>query len=195
MQLTIQSTDASNSEKIVNTNAGYKFRRLFEGIPTGIYECNKFCKCSKTCLNRVAQNPLRLPLQIFKTERRGWGIRTLVDLPKGSFICIYVGKLYSNEEANMQGQDYGDEYFAELDLIEVVESQKEGYESDYEEECEILDDDQNNPELTILKDETDESKKIKEAGKDSKNSTGDGNNTPKKEKESSRLSSGTVVVI
>ena len=193
MQLTIQSTDASNSEKIVNTNAGYKFRRLFEGIPTGIYECNKFCKCSKTCLNRVAQNPLRLPLQIFKTERRGWGIRTLVDLPKGSFICIYVGRLYSNEEANMQGQDYGDEYFAELDLIEVVESQKEGYESDYEEECEILDVDQNNPELALLKDE-DEHKQIKEAGKNSKNTTGDGNNTPNKEKESSILSSGTVMV-
>ena len=193
MQLTIQSTDASNSEKIVNTNAGYKFRRLFEGIPTGIYECNKFCKCSKTCLNRVAQNPLRLPLQIFKTERRGWGIRTLVDLPKGSFICIYVGRLYSNEEANMQGQDYGDEYFAELDLIEVVESQKEGYESDYEEECEILDADQNNPELALLKDE-DEHKQIKEAGKNSKNTTGDGNNTPNKEKESSILSSGTVMV-
>jgi hypothetical protein len=32
------------------------------------------------------------------------------------------------------GQDFGDEYFAELDLIEVVERNKEGYESDAEEE-------------------------------------------------------------
>ena len=79
-------------------------------------------------------------------------------------------------------------------MIEVVESQKEGYESDYEEECEILDADQNNPELALLKDE-DEHKQIKEAGKNSKNTTGDGNNTPNKEKESSILSSGTVMVI
>ena len=32
-----------------------------------------------------------------------------------------------------QGQDFGDEYFAELDMIEVVEMRKEGYESDVDE--------------------------------------------------------------
>jgi len=140
-QMTIQTTAASNTEAKINPNAGYEFRRLKEGVPTGIYECNKFCKCSKTCLNRVAQNPLRLPLQVFKTDRRGWGIRTLGDVPRGGFICIYVGNLYTNEEANKQGQDFGDEYFAELDLIEVVEGRKEGYESDYEGDVEALSDD------------------------------------------------------
>jgi hypothetical protein len=39
-------------------------------------------------------------LQVFKTELRGWGIRTLCDIPRGGFICIYVGNLYSNNEAN-----------------------------------------------------------------------------------------------
>ena len=78
-------------------------------------------------------------LKVFKTERRGWGIRTLADIPRGGFVCIYVGNLYSNDEANKQGQDFGDEYFAELDLIEVVEGRKEGYESDYEgEEPEVV---------------------------------------------------------
>ena len=46
------------------------------------------------------QNPLRVRLQVFKTERRGWGIRALNDIPAGGFICIYVGNLYSNDEAN-----------------------------------------------------------------------------------------------
>ena len=32
------------------------------------------------------------------------------------------------------GIEYGDEYLAELDLIEVIESTKEGYESDVKEE-------------------------------------------------------------
>ena len=81
--MTIQTTAASNTEAKINPNAGYEFRRLKEGVPTGIYECNKFCKCGQTCLNRVAQNPLRLPLQVFKTDRRGWGIRTLGDVPRG----------------------------------------------------------------------------------------------------------------
>ena len=94
-------------------------------------------------MNRVSQNPIRLPLQVFKTDRRGWGIRSLADIPAGGFICIYVGNLYTNEEANKQGQDFGDEYFAELDLIEVVESRKDGYESDYEGDVEVLHDDRN----------------------------------------------------
>ena len=129
---------------------------------TGIYECNQKCKCAKTCLNRVAQHPLRnklqvssqvynvwfisnvtkhlslkvtmcslndqvliksivhttvvqshvtclyrqksfkgdsecvwkmiwkinkkLKLQVFKTQSRGWGVRTLVDMPQGNQI-------------------------------------------------------------------------------------------------------------
>ena len=73
-------------------------------------------------------------LQVFKTEKRGWGIRTLHDIPQGSFICVYVGNLFESEEANKQGQNFGDEYFAELDMIEVVERRKDGYESDVSDE-------------------------------------------------------------
>merc|ERR1712203_433165 len=62
------------------------------------------------------------------------GLRALNDIPAGGFICIYVGNLYCNDEANTQGQDFGDEYFAELDMIESVEGRKEGYESDVDEE-------------------------------------------------------------
>lgn len=51
-------------------------------------------------------------------------------MPKGSFICCYAGNLLTEENANEAGRDLGDEYFAELDYIEVVENLKEGYESD-----------------------------------------------------------------
>jgi len=129
-QLTIQATGCDASGKI-NHNAGYKFRRLTEIVSTGIYECNSKCACAKTCLNRVVQHPLRNKLQVFKTKKRGWGIRTLVDIPAGAFICIYVGNLFESEQGNLQGQNFGDEYFAQLDLIEIVESRKEGYESDF----------------------------------------------------------------
>ena len=123
-QLTIQNTAAS-PDGIVNPNAGYSHRRLMDVVPTGIFECNRNCACAETCLNRVAQKPLRAKLQVFKTEKRGWGIRTLADIAQGAFVCIYVGKLFTNEEANEEGQNYGDEYFAELDMIETVEKQKE----------------------------------------------------------------------
>ena len=63
-QETISHTVASNPEAKVQKNVGYQHRRLFETVSTGIFECNQRCKCSKTCLNRVAQNPLRVKLQV-----------------------------------------------------------------------------------------------------------------------------------
>lgn len=81
-------------------------------------------------MNRVAQHLIQLKLQVFKTGNRGWGLRCLNDVPKGSFICIYAGDLLTEQNANEAGDNYGDEYFAELDYIEVAENLKEGYEPD-----------------------------------------------------------------
>ncbi|XP_014476372.1 PREDICTED: histone-lysine N-methyltransferase SETDB1 isoform X2 [Dinoponera quadriceps] len=128
-QLTIQG--ATLGGKVPDTAVGYVYKRLPEPVTTGIYECNSGCKCSvKTCLNRVVQHPLRLKLQVFKTGPRGWGIRCLNDIPHGAFICIYAGRLLTEQGANEGGKNYGDEYLAELDYVEVVEGIKEGYESD-----------------------------------------------------------------
>lgn len=115
-------------------NVGYEFKRLPNSVPTGIYECNSRCKCKKSCLNRVAQHPLQIKLQVFKTGNRGWGLRCLNDVSRGSFICVYAGDLLTEANANIAGGHYGDEYFAELDYIEVAENLKEGYEPDAEDE-------------------------------------------------------------
>merc|ERR1719192_1779675 len=128
-QLTIQNTRCDRENKI-HKDVGYQFRRLNEIVVTGIYECNKNCACAKTCLNRVVQHPLRVKLQVFKTEKRGWGIRAIHDIPQGAFLSVYVGNLYTNDEANRQGQNFGDEYFADLDMIEVIEKRKDGFESE-----------------------------------------------------------------
>nr|XP_014273939.1 histone-lysine N-methyltransferase eggless isoform X2 [Halyomorpha halys] len=108
---------------------GYQYKRLPNIINTAIYECNSGCKCCvKTCLNRVVQHPLKLKLQLFMTKNKGWGTRCLNDIPAGTFVCVYVGNIYTEAVANEDGKMYGDEYFAELDYIEVVEQSKEGYE-------------------------------------------------------------------
>lgn len=38
-----------------------------------IYECNKNCNCRDNCKNKVVQHGRQVPLEIFKTENRGWG--------------------------------------------------------------------------------------------------------------------------
>ena len=59
-----------------------------------------------------------------KFGRIGIDVKTYLIL--GAFICIYVGNLFESEEGNKQGQNFGDEYFADLDLIDTCERQKVG---------------------------------------------------------------------
>lgn len=119
-------TSTSNLEK--NKNVGYNYRRLYTVVPTGIYECNKTCKCNSLCLNCVVQQPLCLNLQLFKTEKKGWGVRCLNDIPRGTFICCYIENILNDINADEQGKNYGDKYLLDIDFIEKVEKHKKYYE-------------------------------------------------------------------
>ncbi|PKA57297.1 Histone-lysine N-methyltransferase, H3 lysine-9 specific SUVH6 [Apostasia shenzhenica] len=70
-----------------------------------IYECGPSCKCPSSCHNRVSQHGIRIPLEIFKTEGRGWGVRSLKSIPSGSFICEYIGELLQDGEAEQRTND------------------------------------------------------------------------------------------
>ncbi|XP_016518287.1 histone-lysine N-methyltransferase EHMT1 isoform X2 [Poecilia formosa] len=73
--------------------------------PPLIFECNHACSCWRTCKNRVVQNGLRVRLQVFRTGNKGWGVRTLQDIPQGSFVCEYVGEIISEGEADTRQND------------------------------------------------------------------------------------------
>uniref|UniRef100_A0A8C5G951 Euchromatic histone-lysine N-methyltransferase 1b n=1 Tax=Gouania willdenowi TaxID=441366 RepID=A0A8C5G951_GOUWI len=73
--------------------------------PPLIFECNHACSCWRTCKNRVVQNGLRTRLQLFRTAKKGWGVRTLQDIPQGTFVCEYVGEIISEAEAEMRQND------------------------------------------------------------------------------------------
>ncbi|KAL3693016.1 hypothetical protein R1sor_006667 [Riccia sorocarpa] len=64
-----------------------------------IKECWHKCGCSMGCGNRVVQRGITRKLQIFFThEGKGWGLRTLEQLPAGAFVCEYVGEILTNME-------------------------------------------------------------------------------------------------
>uniref|UniRef100_A0A665UZR8 [histone H3]-lysine(4) N-trimethyltransferase n=1 Tax=Echeneis naucrates TaxID=173247 RepID=A0A665UZR8_ECHNA len=119
-------------------------RNQFRFFSLRIYECNKRCKCcSRMCTNRLVQHGLQVRLQLFKTQNKGWGIRCLDDVAKGSFVCIYAGKILTDDFADKEGLEMGDEYFANLDHIESVENFKEGYESEAHSQSSSSSDDSN----------------------------------------------------
>lgn len=107
-------------QKDNGNNVGYRGRRLPDIVRTGIFECNTKCGCDSRCSNRVVQNGISVRLQLFKTQKKGWGLRCLDDIAKGTFICIYAGHLMTEEQSDKRGIELGDEYFAELDFVECL---------------------------------------------------------------------------
>lgn len=65
-----------------------------------IYECHEGCNCSPQCPNRVVERGRTVPLQIFRTPDRGWGVRCPVDIKKGQFVDRYLGEIITSEEAD-----------------------------------------------------------------------------------------------
>jgi len=100
-------------------NFGYKHGRLFEKVHSAIYECNDKCSCDTRCTNRCVQLGLNTLLQIYQTSERGWGVRTLYDLPAGTFLSFYAGEILNDEDANRRGTEktMGDVYFTALDFV------------------------------------------------------------------------------
>lgn len=104
------------------SGSGGKKLRLERRQP--IYECNSLCKCGPDCLNRVVQNGIRTPMCLFKTKNRGWGVKSVHRIFKGTFICEYMGEIINNEEAEKRGQEYdniGRNYLFDLDYDRDVE--------------------------------------------------------------------------
>ncbi|XP_018420918.1 PREDICTED: histone-lysine N-methyltransferase EHMT1 [Nanorana parkeri] len=73
--------------------------------PPLIFECNHACSCWRNCRNRVVQNGLKIRLQLFRTKNKGWAVRSLQEIPMGTFVCEYVGELISDSEADVREDD------------------------------------------------------------------------------------------
>lgn len=97
------------SEYCCASMAGSKFAYTPAGkvkVPPGtpIYECNAKCSCPSDCYNRIVQLGRKIPLCIFRTEGRGWGVRTIEPIKPNTFVTEYVGEVITNEEAERRGK-------------------------------------------------------------------------------------------
>lgn len=63
-----------------------------------LQECTIACNCLLSCGNRVVQSGSRIPIQVFWTGDKGWGVRSKKFIPKGTFVFEYVGKIVTDAE-------------------------------------------------------------------------------------------------
>lgn len=104
--------------------AGVQFAYTIAGkvkTPPGnaIYECNSKCGCPLDCANRVVQHKRVIPLCIFRTKDRGWGVKTIEHIKPNTFVTEYVGEVITSDEAERRGQEYdeqGETYLFDLDF-------------------------------------------------------------------------------
>ncbi|MCL7044767.1 hypothetical protein MKW94_018422 [Papaver nudicaule] len=94
--------ERSKDENLPDKCKGHLMRKF-------IKECWSKCGCHIQCGNRVVQRGISRELQVFFTrEGKGWGIRALHKLPRGAFVCEYVGEILTNSELyerNVQNTD------------------------------------------------------------------------------------------
>ncbi|KAA3456876.1 histone-lysine N-methyltransferase, H3 lysine-9 specific SUVH5-like isoform X1 [Gossypium australe] len=87
---------------VQNGGSTYDYEeRLFEAKPL-IVECGPSCKCFTSCLNRVSQRGIRLPLEVFKAKAKGWGVRSRSFIRRGCFICEYTGEILRDKEGEQR---------------------------------------------------------------------------------------------
>ncbi|XP_024522726.1 histone-lysine N-methyltransferase, H3 lysine-9 specific SUVH4 [Selaginella moellendorffii] len=81
-----------------------------------VYECGPNCGCGPACINRVTQRGLRYRLEVYKTQHKGWAVRSWDSIPAGAPVCEYFGKVIKSDSLDVKS----DVYLFDLDCIQTM---------------------------------------------------------------------------
>ncbi|KAL9100174.1 MAG: hypothetical protein Q9163_004424 [Psora crenata] len=94
-------------------------------------ECVGDCNCGTECRNQRFQQQTYAPVTIFKTEKKGYGLRADTDLNPDDFIYEYIGEVIDEVKFRRRMMQYDEEgikhfYFMSLTKGEFVDATKKG---------------------------------------------------------------------
>lgn len=62
-------------------------------------ECvGDLCQCGENCQNQNIQKQMNAPVDVFRTKDKGYGIKAISPINKGSFIMEYTGEVITKDE-------------------------------------------------------------------------------------------------
>ncbi|CAL9152695.1 histone-lysine N-methyltransferase, H3 lysine-9 specific SUVH4-like [Musa acuminata AAA Group] len=82
-----------------------------------VFECGPNCRCSLSCVNRISQQGLKYHLEVFRTPKKGWGVRSWDTIPSGAPICEYTGILTKTDEIDNVEEN---NYIFEIDCLQTM---------------------------------------------------------------------------
>ncbi|KAI7898484.1 uncharacterized protein BX663DRAFT_443046 [Cokeromyces recurvatus] len=89
------------------------------------------CPCDRYCRNRRFQLRQYARVDVIRTEKKGFGLRALTDLPANAFIMEYIGEVITNSEFVKRTKEYEAAglkhyYFMTLKTDEIIDATKKG---------------------------------------------------------------------
>ncbi|CBI21273.3 hypothetical protein VitviT2T_022130 [Vitis vinifera] len=82
-----------------------------------VFECGPKCGCGPGCLNRTSQRGLKYRLEVFRTPKKGWAVRSWDYIPSGAPICEYKGILMRTDELDNVSDN---NYIFDIDCLQTM---------------------------------------------------------------------------
>ncbi|KAJ0692707.1 putative [histone H3]-lysine(4) N-trimethyltransferase chromatin remodeling SET family [Helianthus annuus] len=82
-----------------------------------VFECGPNCGCGSSCVNRTSQRGLRYRLEVFKTPKKGWAVRSWDFIPSGAPVCEYIGVLKKTDDVDSNPEN---NYIFDIDCIQTM---------------------------------------------------------------------------
>ncbi|KAI4348385.1 hypothetical protein L6164_009114 [Bauhinia variegata] len=85
-----------------------------------VFECGPNCGCGPGCVNRTSQRGLRYRLEVFRTAKKGWGVRSWDFIPSGAPVCEYTGILTRADDLDRLDYANDNNYIFEIDCLQTM---------------------------------------------------------------------------
>lgn len=96
-----------------------------------LIECSPKCAVGNRCTNQRFQKHENSSCNIFKTEKKGYGLIATSDIPAGAFIMEYVGEVLNSEQFEKRANYYSKQinsghYFMTLSSDYTIDATRKG---------------------------------------------------------------------
>ncbi|XP_042502626.1 histone-lysine N-methyltransferase, H3 lysine-9 specific SUVH4 isoform X2 [Macadamia integrifolia] len=82
-----------------------------------VFECGPNCVCGPGCVNRTSQKGLKYRLEVFRTPKKGWAVRSWDSIPSGAPVCQYTGILLRTDDLDNVSEN---NYIFDIDCLQTM---------------------------------------------------------------------------